>query len=119
MEEKKSLFEVCCRFLEDRIEGMFRLCIAKHSNDYNLSCHDLLDLVPHLQHFVMIGLKLNSSSWSMVRGKDYMGNLSEIQERFVKSQYKGGKGCEEGKNKWINFYLKDAITYLKLLRMKF
>ena len=26
----------------------------------------------------------------MVRGKDYVGNLSEIQERFCHGKYKGG-----------------------------
>ena len=46
-----------------------------------------------------IGLLLNSSSWTMVRGKDYMGNLSEIQERFVKGKYKGGNGYIKGKMK--------------------
>ena len=47
---------------------------------------------------LIAGLKLNSSSWSMVRGKDYMGNLSEIQDRFMKGKYKGGSGCVNGKH---------------------
>ena len=38
----------------------------------------------------MIGLELDSSTWAMVRGKDYVGNLSEIQERFCHGKYKGG-----------------------------
>ena len=38
----------------------------------------------------IIGLELDSSTWAMVRGKDYVGNLSEIQERFCHGKYKGG-----------------------------
>ena len=35
----------------------------------------------------------------MVRGKDYVGNLSEIQDRFMKGKYKGGPGFNNGKFK--------------------
>ena len=50
-----------------------------------------------LQSSDFLGLKLDSSSWSMVRGRDYVGNLNEIQQRFIKGNYKGGHGKIEGK----------------------
>jgi hypothetical protein len=40
----------------------------------------------------------------MARGKDYVGNLSEIQDRFMKGKYKGGPGFDNG-------------TFKKLLRL--
>ena len=33
----------------------------------------------------------------MVRGRDYVGNLNEIQQRFMKGNYKGGHGNLDGK----------------------
>ena len=50
-----------------------------------------------LQSNDFLGLKLDSSSWSMVRGRDYVGNLNEIQQRFIKGNCKGGHGKIEGK----------------------
>ena len=54
-----------------------------------------------MNNLLFIGIKLDSSTWSMVRGKDYVGNLSEIQDRLMKGKYKGGPGFNDGKFKII------------------
>ena len=60
---------------------------------YRVRCHN----IEHVLYPSIIGLTLDSSSWSMVRGKDYMGNLSQIQDRFLKGKYKGGPDRLNGK----------------------
>ena len=66
--------------------------------------------MPYNLYLSWIGINLDSSSWSMVRGKDYVGNLSEIQDRFIKGKYKGGPGFNNGR-------LKKFPTLEKYLRI--
>ena len=94
---KKKPTYLHCHVVSLKIVYQVATFIYQNSKYFGI---DKLQLERYAQCIIVsliIGLELDSSTWAMVRGKDYVGNLSEIQERFCYGKYKGGAAEKIGK----------------------